>query len=492
MRPLPKGWFLLLLILPMVGFWTVGLTDLDEGFYGAVASEMLRRGEWITPYYNGSPWFEKPILLYWLAIPMLAVFGEVVGPKLPSVLCTIGTGLLIYRLVRQSLGEAPAQAAAIVSSSSILAAGVGRLMMTDAPFVLALTAAFLLHWRALDGIPHLRWAAGACLGLAVLAKGPVALILFALTLGLFTWRTPAVRPGSRGGWLGFVVAMVAVVSLWYVPCYWVNRDVFVEKFLVEQNLQRFAGGDAAHSIGGPLNWLFFFIVLVVGWAPWSFHIIQAWPRRSDLGQHRELLSLCAFWAGTVFILFSLSGSKLPHYILPMIPAVSILVGDWLGRRRPDISPRLFMVWMIAPPTLMLGFMTWALWVNYHGLFGKGPNYAELHAHARWLRTQARPTVMFQMSRRDADRGTGRPEIQETAHPSVVFYMNRVVPDFESNDQLAQFPDPSFYILTRHDRVDDALVAELQALGVSLSRAEGDVPARSYAVWIARKVKTTTP
>src|SRR5262249_44035004 len=61
--------------LPLLGWWLTGLFDLDEGFYAAVTAEMNRRGEWITPYYNGQPWFEKPILLYWAAKPCVALFG---------------------------------------------------------------------------------------------------------------------------------------------------------------------------------------------------------------------------------------------------------------------------------------------------------------------------------------------------------------------------------------------------------------------------------
>ncbi|HXH61652.1 MAG TPA: hypothetical protein VNI20_09885, partial [Fimbriimonadaceae bacterium] len=56
-------------VLPLLGFWATGLTDLDEGYYGAVVANMIRTGDWITPHFNGHPWFEKPILLYWLATP---------------------------------------------------------------------------------------------------------------------------------------------------------------------------------------------------------------------------------------------------------------------------------------------------------------------------------------------------------------------------------------------------------------------------------------
>lgn len=148
-----RGWdfvALLLALLPLLGFWTYGLFDLDEGFYAAAAREMLRRGEWVTPLYQGHPWFEKPILLYWMAIPSIAAFGEAVGPRLPSVLCSAGTLLLVFAAARRWLGEASGRTSLLVLGSSILAVGAGRMMLADPPLILFLSAALLLFWASLD------------------------------------------------------------------------------------------------------------------------------------------------------------------------------------------------------------------------------------------------------------------------------------------------------------------------------------------------------
>ena len=97
-----------------------GLFDLDEGFYGAVVAEMNRRGEWITPYYNGEPWFEKPILLYWLAKPFVAHLGVWIGCRIPSVLCTIGTYAAIHYFVNRRLGLNTASFAVFCAGTSLL------------------------------------------------------------------------------------------------------------------------------------------------------------------------------------------------------------------------------------------------------------------------------------------------------------------------------------------------------------------------------------
>src|SRR5262245_56813509 len=82
-------WAQLFASLPFLFFWSTGLFDFDEGIYAAVVGEMSRSGQWLVPTYNGEPWFEKPILVFWLTGPSIAIFGPGFGPRLPSVLCSL-------------------------------------------------------------------------------------------------------------------------------------------------------------------------------------------------------------------------------------------------------------------------------------------------------------------------------------------------------------------------------------------------------------------
>ena len=125
-------------MLPFIGWWMTGLFDLDEGFYGAVVAEMNRRGEWITPYFNGHPWFEKPILTYWVAKPFLWLFGDTVGPRLPSVLATAATIGVVIWFARRHLSDLAAAGAALILSTSLLFVALGRMLMTDPLLDLAL------------------------------------------------------------------------------------------------------------------------------------------------------------------------------------------------------------------------------------------------------------------------------------------------------------------------------------------------------------------
>ena len=239
-------------VLPFLGFWVYGLFDLDEGYYGAVVVDMIRRGDWITPTLNGVPWFEKPILAYWLSIPALKVFGEDVGPRLPSVLCTLATAFVLFKFARRHLGECESRTTTLVYCTNLLVVAIGRMMMTDAPLVLCLTLAFTNWFEGaypLDGQQRRSGAVWCAfyLGLAVLAKGPVAVVLFVgVVLAYGAWTR--IWPRIGWAWLFGTAVFLAVVACWYVPCYLQNGQAFVDEFLIKQNVGRFAGGDKAHAV----------------------------------------------------------------------------------------------------------------------------------------------------------------------------------------------------------------------------------------------------
>lgn len=476
-----------LAILPLLGFWTTGLFDLDEGFYAAVAGEMLRRGEWITPYYNGEPWFEKPILLYWLAIPSLAVFGEAIGPRLPSVLCSIGTLFAVFAAVRRYVSLVAAQVSILVLGSSLLAIGVGRMMLSDPPLILALTLALFSTFRSFDTDldtaqrRSYRLSAGFFLGLAVLAKGPVAVVLFGAILGITAGREPDLRSRMRGGWWPGVAAFAVTVCAWYLPAYQATGQTFIQKFLVEQNLQRFTGGDTAHTLGGPANWFFYFVVLIVGMIPWSFWIPAAWPRRRDGDQPEQLFRrFCGTWALVVVVFFSLSGAKLPHYIAPALPALAILIGIRLARRTTGVPVWPALACVIAALIAGAAFRAYYYGATIGGYRVPG-FHSELHALTDWVRRQGGLVAVYQMSRREKDLGTGTLRLRETSHPSILFYLDNNVLDTDELEALLAAPKP-LWIITRAGRIRPEDEERIAAAGQILSPAEVDARPEFYRVY----------
>jgi 4-amino-4-deoxy-L-arabinose transferase-like glycosyltransferase len=464
---LHPAWVALLAVFPFLGWWTYGLFDLDEGFYGAIAQEMNRHGEWLTPLYNGHPWFEKPILLYWCAKPCLLLFGSMIGPRLPSVLATLGTMALLYVFGRKHFGETAGRTAVLVLAGSLLPVAVGRMMLVDPLLVLCLTAAFLAFWESLEGSLRMRWVSGLCLGFSVLAKGPVGVILF---IGIAGWtfiREPGLRPAFRGGWIGFIVGLVAAVASWYLPAYLANPTMFVQQFLIEQNLKRFTGGDSAHNLslsGLPLplvvvgGFLLYLIVLVGGMLPASRHLWKAWPRRADSLPVQRYL---ATWAAVIFLFFAASPTKLVHYVLPCCPALALLVADYLANKRPKPIAK----GILATP-IAIGVLAQVGFSFYYGTFHK-----EVQEEALYVAAQPEKNVaVYQMPRRDSGPAVPGVKMQETSHPSLLLYLNQDVLEAETLDQLAKAPKP-LWVITRANRIGDADKTALGMAGVSVTEKE---------------------
>lgn len=466
-------------ILPVLGFWLSGLTDLDEGFYGAVVAEMNRRGEWITPFYNGKPWFEKPILAYWLAKPAVMLFGEG-GARLPSALCLFALLVVVGTWARRFFKDEAARLAPIVLGGMVLVAAIGRLMMTDMPFVLFLSLAMLTAWRSFEErSPATLALAGACLGLASLAKGPVALVLFLppIVYGLRVLR-PRAGVGVKG-WLGFAVAFLLVSALWYVPAYLANGSVFVQKFFIEQNLGRFKGGDVAHTFGG----FFFYIpIVLLGTLPYTPWAVRVWAG----GEPRH--TFLRAWALWVFLFFTVAGAKLPHYVLPLFPPIALLVAERLERsRRAFAIGGAWCAGLAIVLTMIQGVWYGSIRVppSFPEDLRKNSGNAEAHRLIRGVRREEN-LVLYQLSRRKKDRGTGGPKLQETSLPSLLFVTNRSVPDVESLGGLLR--KPTITIFTRIGRLGKPELDRLEAAGFrEVSRETG-----TYYLVARYERKVSTP
>jgi len=463
------GTVLLLALIPLLGWWAYGLFDLDEGFYAAITREMLQRGDWITPHYNGKPWFEKPILLYWVAAPCVALFGDWLGPRLPSVMAALGMYALMFRFSRDWLGERGAAAAVWVCASSLLMVAVSRMMMTDLLLVASLTVGFLLYWRSLQGHLPSRYLFGLCVGLGVLAKGPVAVILTAGVVGWTFWRQPALRSAHRGGWFISLILCAAVVATWYVPCYIVNRELFVQEFLIKQNLERFQGGDKAHTIGFPVNIIFYPAILLVGMCPWIFRL------RRSLRIEDPFVKFCAGWAMVIFVFFFIGGSKLPHYILPCLPPLALVLGASFRENNEPTFARPFVIAAVVQCIIAnAGF-----WGYYQGKFGTD-SHAELHALTLEAKSMGEPVIVYQMSRRQSALGTGQLKVQDTSHPSVIFYLGKTVEDVDEPQRLLSAKGT--LVLTRSDRLPPEELRAFQDMGLELRPVSTRTEQKDYRLF----------
>ena len=301
------------------GLGDIGLIGPDEPRYSAIAREMLTTGDYITPRLYGIPWFEKPALMYWLAALGFKIFGvNEFGARFPSALGASISVFAVYWCGRRLWDRLVGFLAALILATSIGFFAFARAASMDMLLTACLTLAMVFFLVAMDDqTPRRRlWLYGfyAAIGLGILAKGPIAILLPAVSLCAFN-----LLRGKWGDWrtwgLTSLWVTVLVAGPWYVLCALANGWPFIEQFFINQNFERFTS--TIHGHERPIY--FYFPVLLLLTFPWTFMLISAIRRR--LGKNEQFLM---WWAIVPFVFFSLSGSKLPGYILPMVPPIAFL------------------------------------------------------------------------------------------------------------------------------------------------------------------------
>jgi 4-amino-4-deoxy-L-arabinose transferase-like glycosyltransferase len=326
---------LLALVLGLLVFrlGAVPLLGPDEPRYTRVAVEMYRAGEWVTPTLRGEPWLEKSPLFYWLAGAAFRILGETeAAARLPSVLATLVLVFTTALVGARLYGSAAGLHAGFVAGLSVLPFAYGRAASMDVLLAAAVTASIgLLGLRLLGIAGRLSIVLAAVLaGLAVLAKGPLGLLLpllvavghVALTRE-WRWVREILSPRA-------LAAFLLVAAPWYAAILHDQGRRFVDVFLLGHNLQRFTS--TVHNHPGP-PW-YYVPVLLAGVFPWSGLAVPALWRTSPRASAAD--RFVVLWLVLPFVFFSLAGSKLPGYILPCVPPLAILTGrlaDRLVRER---------------------------------------------------------------------------------------------------------------------------------------------------------------
>jgi 4-amino-4-deoxy-L-arabinose transferase-like glycosyltransferase len=319
----------LLCLVYFYGLDAAGVLGPDEPRYASIGREMARSGDWITPRLWGQPWFEKPALLYWMTGAAFRLgLGPDLAPRLPVALCSVAFLVFFWWLLRREFGSTVALLAALILATSAEWIGFSQVGATDLPMAAAFTAALLvaLPW-AERGETRGLTAAGALLGVAVLAKGLVPLAL-AVPLVWPAWKF---RSGLTRALPRLALPLVAVCLPWYGLCYLRNGPAFLTDFFVKHHFDRFASAALQHRE----SWWFYLPVLAGALLPWV-PLIFTTVRRGFYGDPRRLfLLLVVLWG---LLLFSASVNKLPGYVLPLVPACAILMA--LGVKETAWAPPL--------------------------------------------------------------------------------------------------------------------------------------------------------
>lgn len=336
---------LLLGLSGMLLFANLGypLIEPDETRYAQIALEMVESGDWIVPTLHGEPYLDKPPLLYWLTASAYRLFGPSPwSARLPSAIAALLTVAATYGLGRRLIGD---RAAWIAGLALLLSAGFvmsARFLIMDGLLAFFTTLGLLAAANGLRGQPRaLAWwaTAGVACGLGVLVKGPIAVVVCVPPILATSWL--ANRGGlRRQDWIALLLPSVLIAIPWFYLAMG-RQPEFAGHFFWKHHIVRFWS-----AFNHQQPWWFYLPVLALGLFPASLLFpALGYYLFGRGGSHRgyrtsELGFLVASACWTV-LFFSLSGCKLPTYVLPAFPMICLALGKMLDDTTGSFSPASF-------------------------------------------------------------------------------------------------------------------------------------------------------
>lgn len=370
---------LLLTAAVVLAYFKLGgfiLFDVDEAVFSEATREMVTGGDYITPMYNFLPRYDKPILFYWLMSLSFGFFGiSEFAARFTSA--TLGVGLIImtYLFVKRVEGEKAAFWSGLCLLLNMQFFLYTHSAVTDMTLTFFITASLFSLYLGLEGGrgggaqgERGRWYALCWISsaLAVLTKGAIGLVFPVTIAGLYLIATGNLRRVWEVVRIRYLLLFFVVAAPWFIAQFSVNGWEFYDAFIVKHHFKRYTGVISGHS--GP-PW-FYLAILLAGFFPWVFFlpgvIVRGFRER---GLHR----FCALWFLFILVFFSISKTKLPNYILPLFPAMGVMVGIQLSElvRNRGRIPLYFIAGtalMLASALLLLPLMEIKMEIAYSNTF----------------------------------------------------------------------------------------------------------------------------
>lgn len=331
-----RALLVLLLLALAAWFGTLDYRKLigpDEGRYAEISREMAVSGDWLTPRLNGIKYFEKPPLQYWATAAAFKTFGfHAWTARLWTALTGFLTVLVVWWSGRKLFGKAAGNYAAMVLISNLNFVLMGHFNALDMGLTLFTTlalAGFCFAQR--EGATQqeqklgmrLTWAAMA---FAVLSKGLIGIVLPGATLTLYSLLARDWAPWRRLSLIPGMLIFLAIAAPWFVAVSMVNPE-FPRFFFIQEHFLRYAT-DAGRREGPAY---YFIPILLIGMLPWLAVMLDTlWRTAKERSKPDRPALILLIWTIFVFVFFSISKSKLPSYILPIFPALALLMGRHLA------------------------------------------------------------------------------------------------------------------------------------------------------------------
>ncbi len=346
------SWAVLILLTLYVCYFShlgaFGFIGPDEPRYAWIARDMAETGDWVTPRLYGKPWFEKPVFYYWSAAVCFKLFGvNEASARLPSAVCALLATLALAWLALRLGGWSTARWVLLLLPSTVGMIGFSHAASTDMPFSAMLSIAMVCAAVALEVVPseklfpedsreertlvrrskksvYLSLAFfGFFLGIAVLAKGPAALILAGGAILLWAASTKHWREALRLFHPLAIATFFLTCLPWYLLCAHRNPEFF-RVFIIEHNFKRYLTPEFQHI---QAFW-YYLPIAIIALLPWLFWLV--WfafrePGKSESAAQWSQIFFLAAWGVFPVLFFSLSKSKPPGYILPAVLPLGFLI-----------------------------------------------------------------------------------------------------------------------------------------------------------------------
>lgn len=352
--------FLLSGLLFFIGLGSMGLTDRDEGRNAEAGREMFASGDLVTPTFNGELRVAKPVFVYWLMTASYHVFGvNEFAARFPSALFGVALIVMHYLFLTRLRGPTVGLYGALMLLLNIEILALGRMAITDSVLIFFITLSLYSFWLGLHepgSGRHCIWGFYVGMALATLTKGPVGFAVPLITALLYLIATRRWHVfWERGAPLVGTLLFFILAGPWYAAMFLIHGDAYSSEAKVH-TVGRFLAPMEGHGVG----WWFYFPVLLLGFYPWSsflpaglYRAYASWrafrtgqsqshlPSASGASEatHDELDWFMGFWIVGVFIFFSLSSTRLPHYIGPLFPACAILAASYWTQGLYDSSTK---------------------------------------------------------------------------------------------------------------------------------------------------------
>lgn len=324
--------FILSGLLFFVRLGTPGLTDRDEASYSEATREMIQSGDWLTPKLNGNNRFDKPILIYYIMGASYGLFGvNEFASRFHSALFATLLLVATFLFVRRHLSERAALFSALILGSNLLIVILGRAAVTDMALNLTTTAALFLFFEGTRGRRRAYLAIYPLLALAFLIKGPVAVAVFLAAAVPYLILTRALGQFLREAYPIWGLTLFTAIALPWFAAMWLIHGAEYTSAARAHTLGRYFS-----TIGGHGGTIFFYIpVLLITFFPWVVWLPGALWRAirakrqgaGPLGAADALALFAAVWIAGGLVFFTLSQTRMAHYIAPLFPAMAILVAQ---------------------------------------------------------------------------------------------------------------------------------------------------------------------